>query len=500
VAVPPFTTVALSGRSGPSGRTYLSFTNQYLPAVNQAGEIVFSDPEQMFLRSPGASANEFYASNGQALINSSTEVFVAGSAPVCDDSGNIAVIGNQNTPLTLGSPGSPSSVRLIAAGFGQVPGLPPGTRFNYVPSGVRPPVMTRSGLLAFSGYPVGSTGNYLFAAQGSAPVQLITGYGRPAAGVPGATMGAVEDRISLNNSGVAAYRGWLNVDDGSAVRGQEQGVWTGPINSPSPVALYGQMLLPGLVFVRATERVSINSGGDIAAEVSRTDSGLDSSVVKRSGGSWTELARYNTQGPGMTGLERWSSTYVESVFRAPLVTDNGMVTFAGGIRGGTTTDGQGVWRGSSSANLINVVRSGTPLPGAPGVQVNFIENMVVNNTGDVVMSITLQGAGVVNGNDYALTCWSNGVLSTLLRRGDLFEVAPGDLRTINSFSYADGTAGVDGLASALNDAHSLVFQMGFTDGSSGIFTTTVPGPAASVVLLGGAAALSLQRRRARLVS
>jgi len=75
----------------------------------------------------------------------------------------------------------------------------------------------------------------------------------------------------------------------------------------------------------------------------------------------------------------------------------------------------------------------------------------------------------------------------IARIGDLFEVLPGDSRTIGSFSFA---------SNGLNDAGELALKLGFTDGSSGIFLTNVPEPA--ILMAIASSALVLRRRWPRL--
>jgi hypothetical protein len=83
-------------------------------------------------------------------------------------------------------------------------------------------------------------------------------------------------------------------------------------------------------------------------------------------------------------------------------------------------------------------------------------------------------------------------LHLIAREGRLFEVAPGDLRTVSTILFAGNAGTGDGRPIGINNAGEVVFRLTFTDGSSGIFLTGVPEPAALLTLLG--AFLILRRR------
>jgi len=71
-------------------------------------------------------------------------------------------------------------------------------------------------------------------------------------------------------------------------------------------------------------------------------------------------------------------------------------------------------------------------------------------------------------------------------KGQLFDVDPTDgvdLREIEEIHFEGGSGGQDGRRMAFNDRNTLLFQLYFTDGSSGIFTTTVPEPSTLLLVV-----------------
>ena len=74
-----------------------------------------------------------------------------------------------------------------------------------------------------------------------------------------------------------------------------------------------------------------------------------------------------------------------------------------------------------------------------------------------------------------------------------------DTRTVNTFTLLVGGGGQDGKGVDLNDSGMLIYRLGFTDGSSGVFESVFPVPEpASLTLMGGGIGLILRRRRRRL--
>ncbi|MEM9167972.1 MAG: hypothetical protein AAGB48_13220, partial [Planctomycetota bacterium] len=69
----------------------------------------------------------------------------------------------------------------------------------------------------------------------------------------------------------------------------------------------------------------------------------------------------------------------------------------------------------------------------------------------------------------------------------------GDFRIIQRFNLATGGQG-DGRSLGFTDAGDIALVIGFTDGTEGVFFTSVPGPGAAVTTAIGLA-LATRRRR-----
>ena len=125
-------------------------------------------------------------------------------------------------------------------------------------------------------------------------------------------------------------------------------------------------------------------------------------------------------------------------------------------------------------------------------------NPAINEAGQMVFSAIMNGAGVFGGpggNNSALFAFDPaGGLCVVARNADLFEVTPGDFRTIASIGGVSSSGGQDGRTTSLSAANGyLTFELDFTDGSSGIFITSIPTPGALSIL--GLGLLGAARRR-----
>ena len=84
------------------------------------------------------------------------------------------------------------------------------------------------------------------------------------------------------------------------------------------------------------------------------------------------------------------------------------------------------------------------------------------------------GAGINSSNDAALFATSpSGVVLPVVRTGDVVQVTPGVFRTVTEISQLAGWVNGDQLA----------YTLQFSDGSYGVFVSTVPEPS-SLLLLG----------------
>ena len=117
-----------------------------------------------------------------------------------------------------------------------------------------------------------------------------------------------------------------------------------------------------------------------------------------------------------------------------------------------------------------------------------METPGLNESGDLLMVLLLDGADVTGANDRAVYFATDpGDVMLLLREGDFFESASGDMGTVRGFAAHGGSASERGFRIALN--------VDFDGGSEGIFFATVPEPSSAWPALLGLAALGSRRRR-----
>jgi hypothetical protein len=187
---------------------------------------------------------------------------------------------------------------------------------------------------------------------------------------------------------------------------------------------------------------------------------------------------------------------VYSTLFTPLINSSGVVTFGSSLNGGTSSIG--LFEGSPGA-IQTVALAGDSAPGGAFFS-DFNIHDVINGPGQLAFLANLSGPGVDATNDMGLYAGMPGSLAKIVREGDLIDVDPGagvDNRTIKSIGLPGGAGGQDGHGPYLNDAGLLVYQLSFTDGSSGIFTSSIAVPEPSAVLQFAVVALMLSSRRGR---
>ena len=127
----------------------------------------------------------------------------------------------------------------------------------------------------------------------------------------------------------------------------------------------------------------------------------------------------------------------------------------------------GVWAGTPDA-LQLVAHEDDPAPGTEGTFGGFYRDTpAINRFGQIAFKNVLTN---VSNNGSSL--WAtdlDGNLTLIARNGQFLEVADGDGRTIASLNMLTFHGDDDGRPRSLNDLGQIVFQAGFTDGTSGVF-------------------------------
>lgn len=185
------------------------------------------------------------------------------------------------------------------------------------------------------------------------------------------------------------------------------------------------------------------------------------------------------------------------------MTNSGRIGFQGSIIGGTSTTANdtGYWAGSTNGNdLTLIAREGEIAFGTAGaIFASFSgATFAMNELGQILFTGGLSG-GDVSGttNNSAFYVWDHSAgLQMVLRKGDSFTVAPGDVRTISSWTIQGGD-NANGGCLGWNSDGVVGMRLVFTDNTDAVIRmTNVPTPG-SFALFAGGLALATRRRRSR---
>lgn len=478
---------------GFAGARYLSFG---LPVINSSGAVAFTAPiigpppigdniSAVFTGMPGALSPVLKRGDRVPGLGD-TLVSPVGMSVNLNDAGRIAIDnrleGTQTWARLMAGAGEP--LALAVATDDPAPGVP-GATLGFVQE--QPAQLgdgDRTGVLTFmrgsttgSGVWVGSPGD----------LRLVARAGDAAPGLPGTTMGQLGRTARFGNDGTAVFTSGLT----GAVTGSA--LWIG---GPGAVELLARSGVeapgaePGVVF-QSFDRQTLNDagiavfnarvtgGGTTSATANGiwrgTTSGLD--LVKRGGQEATAA------GPGVQHLlldRRMMNAMGDLTFYSTLIGD-----------GVTIANDQGLFvTGPSGERLI--AREGDAAPSLPGyVFTSGLLNAGVefNDRGQAVFMSTVQQAGV--GTLEAIFGSEIGIGTYLIAaEGGAFEVAPGDVRTIEGITWAGVGTGM--WTRALNNSGELVLGLSFTDGTDAVVTTVIPAP--PVLGLLGLAAVGRRKR------
>lgn len=486
-------TAALSGQAAPSGGV---FSNFQPPVINSGGEIAFegnSTGGAGIWSEGGGQGLSLVALNGaQAEGEVPGNTYFGLFTPLISDAGETAFFAGVMGPsipfftfrqgVWRHTPGSGVS-RVVSSGA-QAPDLAAGVTF-YESAGALPAyidtlVMNRAGEV-----------NLLARVESSTPVVNDTGIWSEAGG------GGLSLRI-LRGDAAPGVGGFSTLSY---------------LTEPGPV---------------------MDDDGDIAflATMSGVGVGPTNNLGiwrDENGGNRTLIARTGDAPPGLP----LGVTYVG--FRSPKTSPSGRLVFESGLAGPGITDSNNVaiWA-EGGAGLQRIVQTGDPLPDDPSRNFGLVEDPIINSQGKVVFtggfssfnsidiwSKTLDGdiqavaredeqapglanfvrfqefqAPVINalgqvafaaeagtsivGNDLKTGIWAettSGQLTLIAAEGETLDVSDDplaeDLRTIDVLRFADTTIGQ---RTPFNDAGQIAFSATFTDGTSGVFVSSLVAP------------------------
>lgn len=235
----------------------------------------------------------------------------------------------------------------------------------------------------------------------------------------------------------------------------------------------------------------INANGTLAFGM--FGSSFRGGIVVASADKGVRVVGESGQAIGNTGL-----TFNSNFTATPKLNNLDEVSFVGRISGASSSTDRAIFVTDSDLNASIFLREGDEVNGLSGVFFDQPFNSssgpdhLFNDSGIVIAGIDLDGA-VNSSNDYAVV-WgtSSEDLAVLLRTGDSFDLGT-ESKIISGITYSD-ELGADGLPISFNSNNEFIFQLTFTDGTAGIFTTTIPAPASLGLLIPGMLAGARRRR------
>jgi hypothetical protein len=371
------------------------------------------------------------------------------------------------------------------------PGLEPGVVFSAPPVNPQPtqafhgPAMNENGQVTFfatlrgtnPSYPIDNSNmqSIWLGSPSSLAVAARAGMNAPGTGSPAARWSLLFDPL-INNVGHVAFRGTLTGTGVTGINGR--GIWRGPPGAMQLMAREGTQApgLPAGVMIGFSSndtgvgRIAVNDAGDVAFFSMLFGPGIDNSNSRSiwiaSNGGLALVARQGDPAPETSGVFYGLNT--------PVINGQGKVAFQANL----TAASLGIWTGTPG-HLVCIAKDGDPAPGtAAGVSFYAPSTPSINALGQVAFPAGLNGAGVSESNNVGLWAGYPGNLNLIIREGQLFDVDPGpgmDYRLVQSIrTTAPSSGGQDGRPMQINNSGTVVFGLGFTDGSSGVFVATIP--------------------------
>jgi hypothetical protein len=515
---PTFRTVALLGQHAPGLPNDTFFSSFGVPSVNNLGQVSFSGslsgPPRDILTTnntgiwtEGMGALALLAREGDAAAGATAgQVYndLLGILTNIADSGDVAWLSSMRPPVASVFPtaiwsGNVGTVQMHASAGGGAPGLPAGVTISSI---IDTPVINSQGDVAYRatingpGVLVNNDLTVWSTAGGTA--QLLVRENDPAPGTSAEFMNLWSVRI--NDAGQVAVSADVRIVESGGTN-PESGWWLSngsTLNllvkdfSPAPG-------VPGAEFnVGQSAPISLNSSGRVAfgalmrlSVPAGVDTTNDLGIWSSGSGSLQLVAREGSQAPGVVAGAKFSS------FSSPKLGDGGHTAFSAILAndaalGISFSNNTGIWS-DANGSLELVARAGDQAPGMPmGAVFNGFINprssveFALNSAGHVAFINNVVGGGTtVTGTRGLWAQDQNGNLRLVLRQGEMFEVAPGDVRLITGIDFHSQSAGGDGLSRGFNDNYQLGLRIFFSNNTSGVFVTsiTVPEPAGLALIL-----------------
>ncbi len=488
-AAVPLRTVTLSDRLAPGTTGGITFDIFGPPYLNQQGRVSFyaslanggvmmSNDTGIWSESIGVLtlvAREGSPAAGTSLEYGEIDMLyhaqsghLAFIAPLL----GVGATDEDDSAMWAGLPGSPA---LIAREGDAAPGAEMDVNFGYLfdastfPFGA--PAINRSGKVSFVGYLVGTgitddNDSGVFS-NGLGALSLIA---REDMQAPDTDMGVLFGSFGdpfIDDAGFTSFLAGLKgagvtMDNDSVIYTNRSGILQLVVREGDPAP----GLVGGVVFGLPVSQVTGNSNSQLVfinqlSGASVTDDNKNS-LWRETSGVLELLVRGGHPAPGTPAGAVFFS------FSSAVINDAGNAAFAAFLKHGAggvdAFSDFGVWS-AGLGGLHKVYRKLDQAAGVPnGVLFNAGPGPVMNASGRVAFRASLQGA--VDGSNNAGIWMEDGAggLTLIVRKGDVLEVAPGDMRTVTDLGSQIG----------YNDLHQVSFTAMFSGGTSGVFVTIGP--------------------------
>jgi hypothetical protein len=342
------------------------------------------------------------------------------------------------------------------------------------------PTLSESGQAGFRGtLPAASVPNDigLWSQQGGV-LGLVAIAGQQA---PGTATGVVFHRSqipapSINSAGQNAFDASLTGPGVTAAN--DRGVWVQRNGALALVAREGSPAPTptlGTTYGTLGAEAALNSAGQVAYSSTLVGGGAGAPTA----GIWIDtngvsslVVASGTSAPGLPGQ-------VFAGFDAVALNALGHLAFNGDVASPLS---DGIWAGPPD-QLRLVVREGAAAVGAAGASFGAPATFsrVLNNAGQVAFSGVVTGGSVNAANDRGI--WAEGLdgqLKLIAREGDPLQISAGVSKTIAELQFAGGGGAIpyafsneQGRPSGFNDRGEVAFLATFTDGTSGVFVSSI---------------------------
>ena len=256
--------------------------------------------------------------------------------------------------------------------------------------------------------------------------------------------------------------------EGSEDRGAH-GLWRETGGGLAALALEGHPA-PGTTAGFASFAPRVGAGGSAAvfrAELDSADAAVDSGLWTDRAGGLGLLVREGDTAPGA------ADATIGEISRALSMNGAGDIAFRCALAGTTTDANTAVYLAQAGGWFLLIAREGDTIDDEPGdVRIAGLGDPLVNDAGEMIMPAHLAGAQVTpTTNDALLGVDGDGRVYTIVREGDEIDPDGNGARVVRGI-VADTSAHERG-RDALDNNGRAGFTLSFTDGSFGVFTSSV---------------------------